>query len=205
MTLCVVAYRLEGADPDISIWTRWYERLQEALMELQELGWLCLVGLFLASLLIVLAWLCQYSLSVLQLWRSKKTARRGRAEAAWHRQQVFPKEPHQSQTGGVWSFLLKLCSGKDSGPASQAGLKGLLATLFSFRSFREHWQRTWVKALNEQACRHGVSWWQVYCNLESKRTWLRLLHWAEAWIVKQLLTCSCVLEMCGGVGVKECF
>uniref|UniRef100_A0A3B5AU79 C2CD2 like n=1 Tax=Stegastes partitus TaxID=144197 RepID=A0A3B5AU79_9TELE len=122
-------------------------------MELQELSWLCLVGLFLASLLIVLGWLFQYSLTVLRLWRSRKAAaKQVRKEAAWQLTQ-----PPQSLAGGVWSFLLKLRAGRDGGAASEAGVKGLLTSLFSFKSFREHWQRTWVKALNEQACRHGSS------------------------------------------------
>ncbi|XP_031712980.1 phospholipid transfer protein C2CD2L isoform X2 [Anarrhichthys ocellatus] len=125
-------------------------------MELQELGWLCLVGLFLTSLLIVLGWLCQYLLTVLRLWRSRKTAdkqdRKGPAG-----QQLPVTQPHQSLAGGVWGFLLKLRLGRDGGPMPEAGVKGLLTSLFSFKSFREHWQRTWVKALNEQACRHGSS------------------------------------------------
>ncbi|XP_023135967.2 phospholipid transfer protein C2CD2L isoform X1 [Amphiprion ocellaris] len=121
-------------------------------MELQELSWLCLVGLFLASLLIVLGWLFQYSLTVLRLWRSRKAAKQVKTEAAWQLRQ-----PPQSLAGGVWSFLLKLRAGRDGGTASEAGVKGLLTSLFSFKSFREHWQRTWVKALNEQACRHGSS------------------------------------------------
>ncbi|XP_047462506.1 phospholipid transfer protein C2CD2L isoform X2 [Mugil cephalus] len=119
-------------------------------MELQELGWLCLVALFLASLLIVLGWLFQYSLTVVRLWRARKAAKQSRREATW--QQI-----HQSRAGGVWGFLLKLRSGRDGGPTSEAGVKGLLSSLFAFKSFREHWQRTWVKALNEQACRHGSS------------------------------------------------
>uniref|UniRef100_A0A8C4D9X4 C2cd2 like n=1 Tax=Dicentrarchus labrax TaxID=13489 RepID=A0A8C4D9X4_DICLA len=124
-------------------------------MTLQELGWLCLVGLFLASLLIVLGWLLQYSLSLLRLRRARKTAGQDRRGTAG--QQLSLTQLHQSQAGGVWGFLLKLRSGRDRGPASEAGVKGLLTSLFSFRSFREHWQRTWVKALNEQACRHGSS------------------------------------------------
>ncbi|XP_039633626.1 phospholipid transfer protein C2CD2L isoform X2 [Perca fluviatilis] len=124
-------------------------------MELQELGWLCLVGLFLTSLLIVLGWLLQYLLTVLRLWRSRKTAKQDSRGTAW--QQLSFTQPHQSQAGGVWSFLLKLRSGRDGAPASEAGVKGLLTSLFSFKSFKEHWQRTWVKALNEQACRHGSS------------------------------------------------
>lgn len=121
-------------------------------MELQELSWLCLVGLFLASLLIVLGWLFQYSLTVLRLWRSRTAAKQVRTEAAWQ----LSQSP-QSLAGGVWNFLLKLRAGRDGGSASEAGIKGLLTSLFSFKSFREHWQRTWVKALNEQACRHGSS------------------------------------------------
>ncbi|XP_069002697.1 phospholipid transfer protein C2CD2L isoform X1 [Embiotoca jacksoni] len=125
-------------------------------MELQELSWLCLVSLFLASLLIVLGWLFQYSLSLLRLWRNRKAAERGRREAALQ-QQLSLTLPHRSQAGGVWGFLQKLRSGRDGEPACEAGVKGLLTSLFSFKSLREHWQRTWVKALNEQACRHGSS------------------------------------------------
>lgn len=125
-------------------------------MELQELGWLCLVCLFLASLLIVLGWLFQYLLTVLRLWRARRTVTDGRRPAAWQRQLSF-SQPSQSLLGGAWSFLLRLCSGRHGGPASEAGVKGLLTSLFSFKSFREHWRRTWVKALNEQACRHGSS------------------------------------------------
>lgn len=124
-------------------------------MELRELGWLCLVALFLASLLIVLGWLLQYSLTLLRLRRARKTAGQARRDPA--RPQLSLTLPHQSLTGAVWSFLLKLRTGRAGGPASEAGVKGLLTSLFSFKSIREHWQRTWVKALNEQACRHGVS------------------------------------------------
>ncbi|XP_037603826.1 phospholipid transfer protein C2CD2L isoform X2 [Sebastes umbrosus] len=125
-------------------------------MELQELGWLCLVGLFLTSLLIVLGWLCQYLLSVLRLWGSRKTASRQQDSRGAACQQQL-SHTQQSQAGGVWGFLLKLRSSRDGGPVPEAGVKGLLTSLFSFKSFREHWQRTWVKALNEQACRHGSS------------------------------------------------
>ncbi|KAM3869539.1 phospholipid transfer protein C2CD2L [Diretmus argenteus] len=115
-------------------------------MELRDLSWLCLVGLFLASLLVVLAWLLQYSLTVTRLWRAGKKV-----------QHPARRSP-QTQAGGVWGFLLKLRSGRGGGgAASEAGAKGLLASLFSFKSFREHWQRAWVRALNEQACRHGSS------------------------------------------------
>uniref|UniRef100_A0A8C2XDE8 C2cd2 like n=1 Tax=Cyclopterus lumpus TaxID=8103 RepID=A0A8C2XDE8_CYCLU len=124
-------------------------------MELQELCWLCLVGLFLTSLLIVLGWLFQYLLTVLRLWRSRKIAKQdGRGPA---RQPLTLTQPHQSLAEGVWGFLLKLRLGRDGGPMPEAGVKGLLTSLFSFKSFKEHWQRTWVKALNEQACRHGSS------------------------------------------------
>ena len=124
-------------------------------MELQELGWLCLVALFLASLLIVLGWLLQYSLTLLRLRRARKAG----ADPAWQQQLSALAQPlRRRQAGGVWGFLLKLRPGRDGGSAPEAGVKGLLTSLFSFKSFREHWQRTWVKALNEQACRHGVSY-----------------------------------------------
>lgn len=124
-------------------------------MEHRELGWLCLVALFLASLLIVLGWLLQYSLTLLRLRRARKTAGQARRDPA--RPQLSLTLPHQSLTGAVWGFLLKLRTGRAGGPASEAGVKGLLTSLFTFKSIREHWQKTWVKALNEQACRHGVS------------------------------------------------
>lgn len=124
-------------------------------MELRELGWLCLVALFLASLLIVLGWLLQYSLTLLRLRGAKKAAERLERDPVWP--QLSLALPHQSLTGSVWGFLQKLRSGRDGGLASEAGVKGLLTSLFSFKSVWEHWQRTWVKALNEQACRHGVS------------------------------------------------
>lgn len=122
-------------------------------MELQELGWPCLVALFLTSVLIVLGWLLQYSLSLLRLWRSRKK------KAAEPGQLCFIQPlQNQARAGGVWGFLQKkLRSRRDGGAAAEAGVKGLLASLFSFKSFREHWQRTWVRALNQQACRDGVS------------------------------------------------
>lgn len=124
-------------------------------MELQDLGWLCMVVLFLASLLIVLAWFVQYSLAVLRLWRAKWTAKQDKKESAWL--QFLPKWLKQNQDGGVWGILTGLRSGWDGRAATEAGIKGLLTSLFSFKSFREHWQKTWVKALNEQASRHGSS------------------------------------------------
>lgn len=119
-------------------------------MELQELAWLCLVGLFLASLVIVLGWLFQYSQTVLRVCRARRKTDQDRRDASW-------QQPRRSQAGGAWGFLMKLRSGRDGPPASEAGVKSLLTSLFAFKSFREHWQRTWVKALNEQACRQGVS------------------------------------------------
>ncbi|TRY83953.1 hypothetical protein DNTS_006531, partial [Danionella cerebrum] len=57
----------------------------------------------------------------------------------------------------VWGSLLRLRLGRDgTGSDKEAGVKGLLSSLFAFRSFREHWQRAWVRALNEQACRQGT-------------------------------------------------
>ncbi|XP_067347616.1 phospholipid transfer protein C2CD2L [Channa argus] len=124
-------------------------------MDLQELGWLGLVGLFLVSLLIVLGWLFQYWQTLLQLWRARNTAEQERRKTDCP--QFFFSQPHGNRAGGLWGFLMKLYSGQDGAPASKAGARGLLTSLFAFRSFREHWQRTWVKALNEQACRQGSS------------------------------------------------
>ncbi|TKS83953.1 Phospholipid transfer protein C2CD2L [Collichthys lucidus] len=122
-------------------------------MELQELGWPCLVALFLASVLIVLGWLLQYSLTLLRLRRSRKK------KAAEPDQLCFTKlVQNRTRAGGVWGFLQKkLRSGRDGGAAAEAGVRGLLTSLFSFRSFRELWQKTWVRALNQQASRDGSS------------------------------------------------
>ncbi|XP_061660462.1 phospholipid transfer protein C2CD2L isoform X2 [Syngnathoides biaculeatus] len=126
------------------------ERLLEMVMELQDLGWLALVGLFLASLLIVLAWLFQFLLSLLRPWRTKETEQHQRCLSL--RQQLY-----HGWAAVVWGFLLKIRLARDGGAASEAGVKGLLTSLFSFKSFREQCRRSWVKTLNEQACRNGSS------------------------------------------------
>ncbi|KAI1230664.1 hypothetical protein IHE44_0008539 [Lamprotornis superbus] len=41
--------------------------------------------------------------------------------------------------------------------AEEAGARALLAALLALRSLREQWQRAWVRALNNQARRHGSS------------------------------------------------
>lgn len=125
-------------------------------MELRDLGWLCTVALFLASLLVVVAWFVQYSLAVLRLWRAKWSAKQGKKGNVW--QQLLPKWLKETnQASGVWGILTHLRPGWDGRTDSEAGVKGLVTSLFSFKSFREHWQRTWVKALNDQASRHGSS------------------------------------------------
>ncbi|XP_061903776.1 phospholipid transfer protein C2CD2L isoform X1 [Entelurus aequoreus] len=120
-------------------------------MELQELSWLALVGLFLASMLIVLAWLLQYSLTLLRLWRTRKAA-----EQRQHQQHLSLRQ-HHGWAGSVRGFLVKLRMARDGGAASEAGVKALLTSLLSFKSIREQCLRSWVKALNEQACRNGSS------------------------------------------------
>ncbi|XP_078055097.1 phospholipid transfer protein C2CD2L [Mustelus asterias] len=111
---------------------------------LHQAGWIALLFLFVASIATVLTWLLQYSFGIL---------RRGGGIPA--------RQPQQSQripaaSLGLWSCLLKLgCSREDS--ASASGLKRLVTSLFSFKSFRDNWQRAWIKALNDQACRIGSS------------------------------------------------
>ncbi|XP_043356860.1 phospholipid transfer protein C2CD2L isoform X9 [Dermochelys coriacea] len=105
-----------------------------------ELGWAALVLLFTASLLTVSAWLLQYSRGV---WSG-----RGKPETSGG----------ALREAGIWKSLLRLRVAPDGAPEEAvAGARGLLASLFAFRSFRENWQRAWVRALNEQACRHGSS------------------------------------------------
>lgn len=125
-------------------------------MELRDLGWLCTVALFLASLLVVLAWFVQYSLAVLRLCKAKWSAKQGKKGHAW--QTLLPKWLKETtQANGVWSILTHLRPGWDGRTDSEAGVKGLVTSLFAFKSFRENWQRTWVKALNDQASRSGSS------------------------------------------------
>uniref|UniRef100_A0A671KV18 C2cd2 like n=1 Tax=Sinocyclocheilus anshuiensis TaxID=1608454 RepID=A0A671KV18_9TELE len=118
----------------------------------QDVSWLVQVALFCASLLVVLAWLVQFSLALLRpRWCTRV---QGKRETPW---QLPLSLTHQTLTGGVWGSLLRLRLGRDgAGSDTEAGVKGLLSSLFVFKSFREHWQRAWVRALNEQACRQGV-------------------------------------------------
>ncbi|XP_072886173.1 phospholipid transfer protein C2CD2L isoform X2 [Hemitrygon akajei] len=104
----------------------------------QDAGWLILLLLFAASIVTVLTWLVQYSFGILR--RSGPAALRHRPPAAL----------------GLWSSLLQLgCSREDSG--STSGLRHLLRSLSSFKSFRDNWQKAWIRALNDQACRIGSS------------------------------------------------
>ncbi|XP_056100907.1 phospholipid transfer protein C2CD2L isoform X2 [Rhinichthys klamathensis goyatoka] len=122
------------------------------MMTFQDVSWLVQVALFCASLLVVLAWLVQFSLGLL---RPRWSRVQGKRDTPWR----LPLSlTHQTLTGGVWGSLLRLRLGRDgAGTDTEAGVKGLLSSLFVFKSFREHWQRAWVRALNEQACRQGSS------------------------------------------------
>ncbi|KAM9788859.1 phospholipid transfer protein C2CD2L [Neosynchiropus ocellatus] len=101
-------------------------------MEHRELGWSVLVLLFLASILVVLVWLIQYTLDGVRLWR------------CWRR-----KQPSLWTRGGLVLDLLRW----PGRTRSEVGLKGLLTSLLSFKTFREEWLGSWVRALNRQA--HG--------------------------------------------------
>ncbi|XP_074833091.1 phospholipid transfer protein C2CD2L isoform X2 [Carettochelys insculpta] len=105
-----------------------------------ELGWAALLLLFAASLFTVSAWLLQYSRGV---WSGRGPPR-------------SPGGPRRE--AGVWQSLLRLGLAPHGAPEREgAGARGLLASLFAFRAFRENWQRAWVRALNEQAWRRGSS------------------------------------------------
>ncbi|XP_078538317.1 phospholipid transfer protein C2CD2L [Lissotriton helveticus] len=94
-----------------------------------DLGWLSLLLLFAASLLTLLVWLAQYSHG---LWS--------------RRNQNLP------ELSGIWKSLLQLrVLAREGSGVPEAGVRGLLSSLFAFKSFRENWQHAWVKALNEQA------------------------------------------------------
>lgn len=125
------------------------------LLEDQDWGWLLLVALFMASVLVVLSWLFQHVRDALRPRDRRPQAQSGSCS-------LWPQPlhlTHQTLTGGVWGSLQRLRLGRGSGGGgdTEAGLKALLSSLFSFKSFREHWQRAWVRALNEQASRQGSS------------------------------------------------
>ncbi|XP_006719011.1 phospholipid transfer protein C2CD2L isoform X2 [Homo sapiens] len=113
----------------------------------RDVGWAALLILFAASLLTVFAWLLQYARG---LWLARARGDRGPGPA-------LAGEPAGSlRELGVWRSLLRLRATR-AGAAEEPGVRGLLASLFAFKSFRENWQRAWVRALNEQACRNGSS------------------------------------------------
>ncbi|TSY98092.1 Phospholipid transfer protein C2CD2L [Bagarius yarrelli] len=119
------------------------------MMDFEDVSWPILVTLFCVSLLVVLTWLIQFSKAVL---RSRKGGRAAQGrETPWH---LPLRLNHHTLTGGVWGSLLRYRLGRNE---TEAGVKGLLSSLFTFRSFREHCQRAWVRALNDQACRQGSS------------------------------------------------
>ncbi|KAJ1189889.1 hypothetical protein NDU88_006631 [Pleurodeles waltl] len=100
-----------------------------------DLGWLSLLLLFAASLLTLLVWLAQYS------------------QGLWSRRNQNTPDP-----SGIWKSLLQLgVSAGEGSRVPEAGVRGLLSSLFAFKSFRENWQRAWVKALNEQASKDRSS------------------------------------------------
>ncbi|KAM6431744.1 phospholipid transfer protein C2CD2L isoform 2-T2 [Liasis olivaceus] len=103
-------------------------------------GWAALLLLFAASLLTVSAWLLQVARSV---WR-------GRGPAAAPAPAPAP--------AGLWAAVLRRGPAREGAARAQAsGARGLLASLFAFRAFRENWQRAWLRALNQQARQHGSS------------------------------------------------
>ncbi|XP_006890916.1 PREDICTED: C2 domain-containing protein 2-like isoform X2 [Elephantulus edwardii] len=113
----------------------------------QDVGWGVLLILFAASLLTVAGWLLQYARG---LWRTRAGRSQGREPA-------LAVEPEGSlRELGVWRSLLRLRATR-TGTPEEPGVRGLLASLFAFKSFRENWLRAWVRALNEQACRDRSS------------------------------------------------
>ncbi|KAK2816358.1 hypothetical protein Q7C36_022629 [Tachysurus vachellii] len=118
-------------------------------MDFEDVSWPILVALFCVSVLVVLTWLVQFSQALPWSRRGGRAAQS--RETPW---QLPLHLTHHTLTGGVWGLLLRYRLGRGD---SEAGVKGLLSSLFTFRSFREHCQRAWVRALNEQACRQGSS------------------------------------------------
>uniref|UniRef100_A0A8C3WV15 C2CD2 like n=1 Tax=Catagonus wagneri TaxID=51154 RepID=A0A8C3WV15_9CETA len=117
----------------------------------RDVGWAALLILFAASLLTVFGWLLQYARG---LWLARSRGGRGRGRGPGP---ALAAEPAGSlRELGVWRSLLRLRATRAGAP-EEPGVRGLLASLFAFKSFRENWQRAWVRALNEQACRDGSS------------------------------------------------
>ncbi|XP_012413640.1 phospholipid transfer protein C2CD2L isoform X2 [Trichechus manatus latirostris] len=113
----------------------------------RDVGWAALLILFAASLLTVAGWLLQYARG---LWRARAGGGQGLGASLAAEPAGSPREL------GVWRSLLRLRATRAGAP-EEPGVRGLLASLFAFKSFRENWQRAWVRALNEQACRDGSS------------------------------------------------
>ncbi|XP_020042112.1 phospholipid transfer protein C2CD2L isoform X1 [Castor canadensis] len=113
----------------------------------RDVGWAALLVLFAASLLTVLGWLLQYARG---LWLARARGGRGPGPA------LAAESGGSLRELGVWRSLLRLRASR-AGVPEEPGVRGLLASLFAFKSFRENWQRAWVRALNEQACRDGSS------------------------------------------------
>ncbi|XP_058924903.1 phospholipid transfer protein C2CD2L isoform X3 [Kogia breviceps] len=113
----------------------------------RDVGWAALLVLFAASLLTVLGWLLQYARG---LWLARARGGRGPGPA------LAAESAGSLRELGAWRSLLRLRATRAGAP-EEPGVRGLLASLFAFKSFRENWQRAWVRALNEQACRDGSS------------------------------------------------
>nr|XP_058924905.1 phospholipid transfer protein C2CD2L isoform X8 [Kogia breviceps] len=112
----------------------------------RDVGWAALLVLFAASLLTVLGWLLQYARG---LWLARARGGRGPGPA------LAAESAGSLRELGAWRSLLRLRATRAGAP-EEPGVRGLLASLFAFKSFRENWQRAWVRALNEQACRDGL-------------------------------------------------
>ncbi|XP_007934630.1 phospholipid transfer protein C2CD2L [Orycteropus afer afer] len=113
----------------------------------RDVGWAALLILFAASLLTVAGWLLQYARG---LWRVRAAKGQGPGPA------LASESAGSLREQGVWRSLLRLRATR-AGVPEEPGVRGLLASLFAFKSFRENWLRAWVRALNEQACRDGSS------------------------------------------------
>uniref|UniRef100_A0A4W3HDF2 C2cd2 like n=1 Tax=Callorhinchus milii TaxID=7868 RepID=A0A4W3HDF2_CALMI len=105
----------------------------DSLTGFHHMAWIALLLLFVASVITVLTWLLQYSLGIF-----RRSEQRG-------------DHHHLPPNLGSWTSLLRQEN------VSEPGLKRLLTSLFAFKSFRDNWQASWIKALNDQACRIGSS------------------------------------------------
>ncbi|KAL4647519.1 C2 domain-containing protein 2-like [Arapaima gigas] len=111
-------------------------------------SWMVFVIIFFVSLVTVLGWAVRYGLE-----------NRGRGQIPWSfaGRSVTTWELRLPPLRLWNSFFKRRFGGEEGTQGVHVGLKDLVSSLLSFGSFKESCRQAWVRALNEQACRHGSS------------------------------------------------